>query len=557
MRPDENLHDVPESSGSSAVQSNRRDILVGIAAGISATALPGIAQAQAPAPGTVRVAISISDIPRLWAGPEGSLQNLGYAGYMLYDALINWSLEHEDRASELVPALAESWSVDPNNSERWIVKLRSGVTFHDGTPFNADVAKWNFDSVFDEKAPHYNATRVALIRGRLFGIAGADKIDDSTIAVRTRGPDATIPFQLSFLLMASPTQYAKVGNDWQKFAADPSGTGPFRFGSLVPRVRLDLVRNDKYWDTKRIPKAPVVSLLPIVDSNARIGALRAGQADLIETVPPDAIPSLKSAGFTVRSNTSPTVLVWSLSLLPDSPFRDLKVRRAVNLGINRESVVKLLNGAAAAAEGYVVKSSPWFGDSTFKLRYAPDEARKLLAEAGYGPNNRVKAKILVTAGGGGMMEPLKVNELIQSDLAAIGIDIELQVVDYTTLLTIYRNGAKAPQSAGIHAVGLPAPTHDPTSTFVRGFQSDLVAPRGFNWGHYNNKELDDALLAVTNAFDPAALDRAVAKVNTILMDDAPYLLIVHETNPWGMSSKVKNFILAQNRFVNLTSVTVE
>jgi peptide/nickel transport system substrate-binding protein len=544
----------PETS-SSFTRPNRRQVLRSVTAGISAAALAGEARVQPQSP--VRVATSLTDIPRLWAGPEGSLQNLGYSGYLLFDALINWDVEREDRASELVPGLAESWSVDPNDSSRWIFKLRSGVTFHDGTPFNADVAKWNFESVFDEKAPHYNATRVALIRGRLFGIAGADKIDDRTIAVHTRGPDATIPFQVSFLLMASSAQYAKVGNDWQKFAAEPAGTGPFRFRNLVPRTRLELVRNEKYWDAKRVPKSSAVTVVPIPDANARIAALRSGQVDLMETVPPDAIPSLKAAGFTVRANTYPTVLVWSLSMLPDSPFRDVRVRRAVNLGINREGVAKLLNGLAVAAEGFVARDSPWFGNAGFTLRYAPDEARKLLTEAGYGPNNRPKAKILITAAGGGMMEPLKVNELIQSDLAAIGFDIEFQVVDYTTLLTIYRLGAKAPQSAGIHAVGLPAPTHDPTSTFVRGFHSDLVAPRGFNWGYYANKELDDALAVVARSFDPAALDQAIAQVNRLLVDDVPYLLIVHERNSWAMSSRVKNFVLAQNRFVNLTSVAVE
>lgn len=533
---------------------SRRDILLALSAGASVAALGGYARAQSPA--AVRVALPVSDIPRLWAGPQGSLVNLGYAGYSLYDALINWDLEHESRASSLVPGLAVSWEIDPNDNTRWIFGLRSGVKFHDGSTFDADAAVWNFDSVFNDKAPQYNATRAAQIRGRLFGVARAEKIDDQTIAVRTRGPDATLPYQISFLLMASPAQYARLGNDWQKFAAQPSGTGPFRYDTLVPRSRLSLVRNDRYWDTKRMAKAAAVTMLPMPDANARISALRSGQVDLIETVPPDAIASLEGAGYRVHSNIYPTVLVWSLSLLPDSPFHDLRVRRAANLAVDRQGLVKLLNGQAVAAQGFVTPNSPWFGNASFKLRYEPDEARRLLAEAGYGPDKRLKATILITSAGGGQMEPLKTAEFVQANLAAVGIDIEFRVVDYITLLTTYRHGAKAPQSKGIHGVGLPAPTHDPTSTFVRGFDSKLVAPRGYNWGYYNNKKLDDALTAVYHAFGSDALDRAVANVNTILVDDVPYLLLIHERNPWAMSSRVKSFTLPQSRFVNWTSMSV-
>lgn len=536
-------------------EPSRRQVFLGLSAGISAAALSRHAWAQSEKP--VRIAAAVRDIPYLWGGPQGGLTNLGYVGYTLYDSLILWDLGHEDRPAVLAPGLAESWQVDPNNSSRWILKLRSGVVFHDGSPFNADAAVWNFDSVFNDKAPQYDPTRVGLIQRRLFGVASAEKIDDQTIAVLSKGPDATLPYQISFLMMVSPAQYAKVGNDWNKFAAQPSGTGPFRFGNLVPRARLELLRNDKYWDAKRIPKAPKVVMLPVSDANARISALRAGQVDLTETIPPDAIPGLEGSGFSVHSNIYPTVAIWSLNMTEDSPFHDIRVRRAISLAVDREGLVQLMNGLAVAAKGFVPPSSPWFGHPDFKLRYDPEEAKKLLAQAGYGPDKRVKTKILMIGGGGGSMDPLKVNQYVQANLADVGVDVEFQVVDYTTLLTIYRHGAKAPQSAGLGGISLPAPTHDPTSTFVRGFRSDLVAPKGYNWGYYNNPKLDEAIKKLSNAFDPKALDEAVAEMNTILVDDAPYLLLFHERNPWAMSKNVKDFVLPQSRFLNLTSVWVE
>lgn len=541
-------------STNSRSQLDRRKFALGLPiVGLSVSA-GHFAWSQSSRP--IRYAIAFGDIPRLWAGPDGGFQGMRFCGYPIYDALINWDLEHEDRPSLLVPGLAELWAVDPGNPARWIVNLRSGVVFHDGSPFDADAAVWNFASAFDPKAPTYLAQRAALIVPRMPGVLGAEKIDDRTIAILTRGPDAMVPFQLSFLLMASPSRYEKVGGTWDKFATAPSGTGPFRFRSFVPRTQLELIRNEKYWDSARIPKSPGVTLIPVLDANARIAALRSGQVDLIETVPSAAMTSLKNAGFSVKAIVHPTVSIWKLSFLPDSPFRDLRIRKAVNLAIDRDGLVQLLDGAAVAAKGMVTPDSPWFGNPTFALRYVPDEAMKLLAEAGYGPNNRLRTKILISSAGGGQPEFLKTNEFVHANLAAIGIDVEFQVVDYVTLFTIYRNGAKAPASAGIHGVSLPAPTQDPTASIYRGHASDLTPPRGTNWGFYSNPEVDAALHEARLAFQLEALDRAIAKVHQLLVDDAASLFMVHELDPWGVSSSVKDFVQPRSWFANLTQELV-
>jgi peptide/nickel transport system substrate-binding protein len=266
--------------------------------------------------------------------------------------------------------------------------------------------------------------------------------------------------------------------------------------------------------------------------------------------------SLKTAGFSVKTNVHPAISVWKLNCLLESPFHDLRVRKAINLAVDREALVQLLDGAAAAAKGMVTEDSPWFGAPKFVLRYAPAEARTLLAEAGYGPNNRLKTKILISSGGGGTPESLKTNEFVHANLAAVGIDVEFQVVDYVTLFTIYRNGAKAPASAGIHGVYLPAPVQDPTASIYRGHASDLTAPRGTNWGFYNNPDVDEALREARRTFEPAEFDRAIARVHQLLVDDAASLFLVHELDPWGMSSKVKDFVQPKSWFANLTRVSV-
>src|SRR5580698_7275481 len=124
-----------------ALTQNRRGFLAGMTAAGAALAFPGVVRAQEAKP--LRVGIAFADLPRLWGGPEGGFAAMRFAGYPIYDALINWDLESGERPSGLVPGLAESWHLDPANPKRWIVSLRQGVTFHDGSPVDADAVLWN------------------------------------------------------------------------------------------------------------------------------------------------------------------------------------------------------------------------------------------------------------------------------------------------------------------------------------------------------------------------------------------------------------------------------
>jgi ABC-type transport system substrate-binding protein len=515
--------------------------------------LPLAAQAETP----FRVAMSLADVPRTWGGPDGGFEGLRMGGYTIYDALVNWDLRSSDKPAKLVPGLAESWQLDPADQRRWILKLRQGVTFHDGSPFDADAAIWNFQSVFDEKAPQYNAQRGAFIRVRLSSVTGFAKIDDHTIAVTTATPNSLTIYQLAFLFFVSPTQFAKVGDDWAKFSAAPSGTGPFKVAAVVPRERLELVRNEQYWDKTRIPKSAAMTLIPLPDPGTRVAALRSGQVDLIESVPPDTLASLKAAGFTVYTNTYPHVWIWYFSFLEGSPFRDLRVRKAANLAVDRDGLVQLLAGTARPAKGFMVDDSPWFGDPDFKIKFDPAEAKKLLAEAGYGPGHPVKAKILIANSGGGQMQPLSMNEFIQANLADVGIETEFEIVDFITLFTSYRNGARPLAERGINGLNLALPTQDPTTAFLQVFAADRVAPKGANWGYYANPAVDAALAEVQLAFEPAAFDRALAKLNHVLVDDAPVLFAVHDLNPRAVSKRVHGFIQPQNWFCDFTTVSVD
>ena len=181
-------------------------------------------------------------------------------------------LRDPDRLAQLVPGLAESWEVRKDAPTRWVFKLRKGVTFHDGSPFNADAVVFSFESIKKKDAPHFDAYGSGQVSFRLASIIGVTRIDDYTVEFETNKPTSFVPYQICYMLIVSPAQWQKV-KDWRKFAEQPSGTGPFRVTKFVPRERLELDANKSYWDAKRRPKIDKLVLLPLPEPTTRLAAI--------------------------------------------------------------------------------------------------------------------------------------------------------------------------------------------------------------------------------------------------------------------------------------------
>ena len=233
-----------------------------------------------------------------------------------------------------------------------------------------------------------------------------------------------------------------------------------------------------------------------------MAALRAGQVDWIEAPPPDAVASLKSAGFKIITNAYPHNWTWHLSRVEGSPWNDIRVRKAANLAIDREGMQELLSGLMIPAEGFMPPGHQWFGKPTFKLKYDPAEAKKLLEEAGYGPDKPSGLKALISPSGSGQMQPLPMNEFIQQNLAEVGIKVDFEVVEWNQLINIWRAGASDPSAKGGQSLNFTYFIQDPFTGFIRHMQCSLKAPSGTNWGHYCDPEMDKLLDEVRNSFDP-------------------------------------------------------
>jgi ABC-type transport system substrate-binding protein len=450
----------------------------------AALALAASLWQPASAQGVLRIGMTASDIPLTTGQTDQGAEGMRFLGYTVYDGLINWDLSSAEKPSDLVPGLATSWTTDPSDKKKWIFKLREGVKFHDGSAFDAAVVVWNLDKLLNDKAPQYDPRQSAQGRSRIPSVAAYRAIDPATVEITTKVPDATLPYQIAWIMMSSPAQWEKLGKSWDAFAKTPSGTGPWKLTLFVPRERAEMVPNSDYWDKTRLPKLDKLVLIPLPEANARVAALRSGQVDWIEAPAPDAVISLKQAGFATVTNAYPHNWTWHLSRVEGSPWNDVRVRKAANLAVDREGLKELLAGLMIPATGFLPPGHQWFGHPTFKLIRDVEQAKKLLAEAGYGPGKPVETKILISASGSGQMQPLPMNEFVQQNLAEVGIKVEFEVVEWNTLINIWRAGAKHDSARGATGLNFSYFIQDPFTGFIRHLQCNLTAPTGTNWGYF-------------------------------------------------------------------------
>src|SRR5438067_5286353 len=495
--------------------------------------LPQLATAQT----VLRIGMTAADIPRTLGQPDQGFEGNRFTGLTMYDGLTSWDLSSADKPSVVIPGLATEWAVDEADKKKWTFKLRPGVTFHDGSPFNADAVVWNVEKVLKQDAPQFDPSQVGVTASRMPTLASARKIDDMTVELTTKEPDSFLPINLTNLFMASPAKWQKLfeaaeGADakaksqaaWAAFARDASGTGPWKMSKFTPRERLELVKNENYWDKARVPKTDRMVLLPMPEANARTAALLSGQVDWVEAPAPDAVKEIKARGFNIYSNEEPHVWPWQFSRVEGSAWNDIRLRKAANLCVDREGMKDgLLAGLMVPATGTFEPGHPWRGNVTFQIKYDKPAAQKLMQEAGFGPNRHVAVKVQTSASGSGQMMPLPMNEYLQQALAECYFDVQLDVIEWNTLFTYWRRGAKDASANGSNATNVTYAAMDPFFALVRFLQSSMAPPVSNNWGFINNPKFDELVTKARQTFDPAACDAALAELHAASVDDAAFL----------------------------------
>jgi len=492
--------------------------------------------------GELIIAMTAGDVPTPDTYPTQGQEGLRFVGFQIYDALTRWDLTQGDTLPKLVGGLATEWEVSEDKLT-WTFKLREGVTFHDGTPFNADAVIFNLDRILDQNFPYYNAQAAAGPRSQTTVIAGYEKIDDYTVAITTHEPFSMLPENMAFVTFASPEAVKTYGDDYLEH---PSGTGPFKFERLVPGQELVMVRNENYWGGA--PKLDRLIVKPMPDASSRTAALLAGEVHWAEAPSPEAVERLKSQGFNLITNTYPHI--WRSYLNQDlDVLKDVRVRQALNYAIDRETMAEaLLMGLGTPSTQFWYEGHEFYHPDAVKYTYDPEKAKALLAEAGY-PGG-FSGRIVIPASGSGHMWPIPMTEYIQQNLLAIGVDMKIDVMEWQTMLQNNRAGFPNDRDALGFAWG--TPTHT-----LLSFYNTVHSSSPTNHGKYANPKVDELLDQAYQTFDEAERNALIREASRIATDEAAILFVVHDLNARALAPNVKGFVQPQSWFADLTTVWVE
>ncbi len=330
----------------------------------------------------------------------------------IYEGLIDY-----DSNGRLVPRLAERWQeLSPTRYRFW---LRKGVRFHDGEPFDARAVQFSVDRQIHRKPPAANAMM-------LDPELRVEIVDNHTVDLVTRRPDARLPSTLPMFLMIVPPKYlSKVGDEGLE--RQPVGTGPYCFAGRTPGHSIRLTANKDYWQPG-LPRINDVTFL-FVPRNQQVDALMQGRADLVTKLRGTDSLTVMSGPNTRVTKRQEAVAFWVSLKNYDSPFSDRRVRQAVNYAVNRAHLIEYVDKGSSASPS-TPSSSVENGYNAALKPYPFDleRARRLLAEAGYPLG--FKVRVLASE------DTADLVRAIQSQLKMVGVEMDLTIVPWKRFLRL-------------------------------------------------------------------------------------------------------------------------
>ncbi len=518
----------------------------GASAAPSTAASPS-ADASAPkAGGTLVVAIP-SDINRT----DAALVDDASSSYVLQQIMETLVTLKPGTGSDIIGGLAESWTIS-DDGLTYTFKLRSGVKFQDGTDFNADAVKVNFDrwlsipkSYTDLGYTYYIDT---VITGKIASTAAPDP---ATFVLTLNAPNSA--FLVTMTLTPFGISSPKALTDGK--ASDPDfknnlyaqggppaaiGTGPFMFKEWVPGDHVTLVKNPTYWNAAAGgPYLDAITFKPISDNTATLNALEAGDIDLSQTLAPNDVPAAKANAnlqyFDRGSACNTGVLAMNQKY---KPFDNLKIRQAVSYAINRKAIVDAFFGETGVVLSNWTPPGTIFANELAVPNYDPEKAKALIAESGvtdlsfdfWYPSDVSRPY---------MPDPKGEAEAILRDLEAVGFKPNPKTAPW-------RPDYLAAESRGDYPVFLIGWNCDWLGidnflyTAFFGYRGDPLAPNPEY--AYKNDAMNDAMVAALASSDEATQQAEWTKAQDFIVADIPSVPIVSGKTPSAGQTYVKGFI---------------
>jgi peptide/nickel transport system substrate-binding protein len=463
------------------------------------------------------------------------------------------TLLYVDENRQIQPWLAQSWEVT-DSGKTFTFKLRNDVTFQDGTPFNAAAVKWNFDRVVD---PNYKAGSAL---PQLTGYLGTDVVDEFTARVRFKDP--FVPFLIyagsPYLPMLSPTATQKQGDQVNQ---TPVMSGPYKVDEWVPKDHITLSRWDGYkrrapWSNHDGPAyLDKVIWKFIPEAGTRAATVESGETQMATVLTPQDLPRLQSEGLQIVSKPWVGMPFMMFLTTTQPPTDDLKVRQAIEYGIDRDALVSALyQGIGQKAIGPL--TALMLDDPSLRALYPHDatKAGQLLDQAGWTPGadgirtkNGQPLQLSLNAidyGGG----PDQSNELIQGQLRQIGMDVKIKAQArppwYEDNYHCANNGMELFLRSG------------ELDVLYAGFASSNVGGN-FNWSCLKDPEIDTMLNQGRQETDTAKRTQIYLQIEQKLMDQATVVPLVDQLSVFAMRANVSGLKFTGNSYPLLTDVTLK
>lgn len=444
----------------------------------------------------------------------------------IFDALVT-----NDEQSRSTPGLAASWRV--LDDTHWELALRRDAVFSDGTPFTAEDAIASIRRATDLPS-------LASFRTYTRTISAMTAPDAHTLRIETSVPDPLLMNSLSRVRIISARFKDAATTDFNSGAA-AIGTGPFVLREYIPGSRVVLARNDRWWGP-RLPWAEVV-LRIASDAGGRLASLLAGDLDIIEAVPAETAPRVEAdARFhLIRGLSSrlvfleldfahdPTPFVTGLDGKPlaHNPLRDLRVRHALNMAINRQALVeRVMLGDAVPAGQFLPKGAPGTAPGLDPAAYDPNKAKALLAEAGYpqgfrltlhGPNDRI-------------INDARIVQALAQMFTRVGVDTRVEVMPWS----VYANRSSRNEfSVFLMSWGVNTGETSNPLTAVVATWNQQAGTGAANGGRYSNPALDALLAQAARTLDDATRNELLGRASSLAFRDLAILPLHHEVSVWA------------------------
>jgi peptide/nickel transport system substrate-binding protein len=437
-------------------------------------------------------------------------------------------------ATEVEPDLATSWSTSPDGLT-WTFVLRGDAMFHDGTPWNAQAAKFNIDRWADPKNPFHQAGAEFSAWNDFMAdvFREARVVDSHTLAIMLKAPYAPMLDNLTItgFEFGSPAAIAKYGG--KDFSQHPVGTGAFKFVEWVRDDHITMAANAAYF-RRGLPAVQRLVYRVIKDNAARYLALKAGEIQAMELPNPDDVRSaLQDPNLTV--GLRPALNTGWLRFNMNLPlFKDRRIRRAIALGINRKAIVDGLYGGRGEVANQMLPPVMWGRSPTAQLgAYNPDRAKQLLAEAQY-PNGFSLDLWYMPVSRPYFPDPKEIGSAIASDLTKIGIRVHLMTEDWATYLRDLRsNKFMLFMEGGIGDNGDPddfygffIPRYDPNVAYLS----------------YNNSTVFGLITRARMVTNRADRSKMYVQIADTLVNDVRDVYIAHSKNPILMRRNIQGLV---------------